>query len=510
MLDYLQKYQQVSKELRDKISSPEVMAAIDKIESEYGIDMATIVIRLMIKDIDYNNLENFLLKECGVEGDKIPQLTAEIKSKVLAGVMDSLTKEKNEQPIAKDTVPVSKSAHFYFSPEDEEEIRSIAKNININNSEELEAGYNKKIIDVMGKLNIVFSASFMADRFHQILKTYLRCIRDRIETELTLCKPFEAGGLSFDKDLARKVIDLASQDVETMINEPATKENITEKTNGFRDKLSELQAVGMRDIEYDLAAELAKKEQLKQAVSPVTEERKGLDVIDILSPVADEKPVAIPVVPITPSQEQKKEDVILIPDKKENIIKEPTITIKPLDVDHELMPPTPAIQKNITYTFKPQLIKPEPAKEPVPEPISEPTPEPIPEKINFIRPPLMEGKVKMEDVKQVPIVMDPIDELKYLNLINFRRISKNPNEAIVKIKLKIDLLFREKFSRGLEAVKAWRMSPVNQLYLMLGQNCIETNSDIDTIISSRKAQNKETLEKEEFEAIMDLNKGLRH
>lgn len=503
MLDYLQKYQQVPKQLRDKISGPEAMAAIDQIEKDYGIDMATIVIRLMIKDIEYHNLEKFLLTEAGIKQDRIAPLLSEINSKVLFGVMAYLNPVKTEAPIIRNIKPATRSAHFYFSPEDEEEIRSIAQNIDMTNSEELEAGYDKKIINVMSKLNIVFSASFMADRFHQILKTYLRGIRDKIETELTLCKPFEAGGLSFDKDLAKKVIDYADQNIN--IEELKIEKNIQINANDFRDKLSELQSVGMRDIEYDLASELAKKEQAKPAADKAIPAKNEPDELDPFS--VAQTPIPPPVQTRSVSEEK---EVVLIPDKKEISAKEPVVVIKPLDTDHELMPPTPAISKNITYTFKPQFIKPEPAKPDVPEPKQDPAPEPIPEKIAFIRPPLSEGKVKMEDVKQVPIVMDPIDELKYLNLTNFRRISTNPDEAIVKIKLKIDLLYREKFSRGLEAVKAWRMSPVNRLYLLLGQICIENNSDIDSVIDSRKSQNLETLEKNEFEAIMDLNKGLRH
>ena len=72
------------------------------------------------------------------------------------------------------------------------------------------------------------------------------------------------------------------------------------------------------------------------------------------------------------------------------------------------------------------------------------------------------GKIKMEDVKFEPKTMGPIDELRHMNLINFRRFDKDPFKAVEKIKEKISL-FENEYRKKLEGIKAWRLSPLNKL-----------------------------------------------
>ena len=118
-------------------------------------------------------------------------------------------------------------------------------------------------------------------------------------------------------------------------------------------------------------------------------------------------------------------------------------------------------------------------------------------------------KVKVEDVKYVPRVMSPLDELKYLDLVNFRRLDKEPGKIVEKIKNKIDLLAEDGYGLRLEGVKFWRMSPVSRLYLEIGRLSISRNKPVDVIIEERKIAGGEFLTSEEFKAIMDLNKSLR-
>jgi len=120
-----------------------------------------------------------------------------------------------------------------------------------------------------------------------------------------------------------------------------------------------------------------------------------------------------------------------------------------------------------------------------------------------------ESKVRVEDVKFVPRVMGPIDELKFLDLINWRRLDKEPAKITKKVKEKIELLEEESYAKRLEGIRCWRLSPVNRLYLAMGQASISNNQPVDVIIEERKKQGEEYLTSQEFEAIMDLNRELR-
>ena len=56
MFDYLDKFNNLSSELKSAVSSPEVVRQIDELEKKYQIDLAAFIMRIMIKEINTNNL----------------------------------------------------------------------------------------------------------------------------------------------------------------------------------------------------------------------------------------------------------------------------------------------------------------------------------------------------------------------------------------------------------------------------------------------------------------------
>ena len=52
MITYLEKFNSLPKELRDKISSHEVMTIIGELERKYAISLASVVMRVMIKELN--------------------------------------------------------------------------------------------------------------------------------------------------------------------------------------------------------------------------------------------------------------------------------------------------------------------------------------------------------------------------------------------------------------------------------------------------------------------------
>ena len=119
------------------------------------------------------------------------------------------------------------------------------------------------------------------------------------------------------------------------------------------------------------------------------------------------------------------------------------------------------------------------------------------------------GKVKMEDVKHVPKLSGPIDELKEMDLKHFRRLEDDAKGAVKKIKDKISFLEEEGYGKKLAGVKAWRQSPLNKTYLRIGQEAIKNKKGISIAIAEKQEENSDFLTEPEFEAIMALNKSLR-
>ena len=105
--------------------------------------------------------------------------------------------------------------------------------------------------------------------------------------------------------------------------------------------------------------------------------------------------------------------------------------------------------------------------------------------------------------------MGPVEELRSLNLIDFRRLSNNPRQAIAMINEKINLLEQESFGQRLAGIKAWRESDLYRLYLEIGRQSLQQGRLVKEIVGERIKNSQPALTEGEFEAIMDLNKNLR-
>lgn len=127
-----------------------------------------------------------------------------------------------------------------------------------------------------------------------------------------------------------------------------------------------------------------------------------------------------------------------------------------------------------------------------------------------VRAPLDARKPLMTDIKGPPKVMGPVDELANLSVVEFRRLGGTPQAATEKIKAKIDILEAESLLKQSEGIRAWQNSPVNQLYLILGQEALNTGRQVEDVVQQRTLSQQPVLTKQEFDAIADLNKRLRY
>lgn len=493
MLEYLQKFNNLPKDLRDKVSTPAVMSAIEELEKRYEANLAAAVMKIMVKEIDVNNAAEYLMNELGIGGVKAKQLERELKQKVFLNLADYLgikkadedEKEQIDELIAqaarkeKAAKPVpAQSADFYFHPEDEEEIRELAKKTDIGAKANVLDDNNNienKLNEIIKKTEINFGSEILVERFRQILKTYIRGIRDKISTKQTLNKPLDSGGLGFDNNSADQVLLVADGvmksaspvEKDEALNPTLSGRGLSnEASRNFAARQPLFKARGIsavRDAEYDLAGELKKKDSFKM---------NKLDTGHELAP----PPPSLSREEGSPALLKSSDGAIPKAVNTEGVNLISDIKVKPLPV--------------IDYTAPAEqvMIK---------------RPDGMKDKAK------PEGKVKMEDVKFMPKIFGPVDELQYMDLASFRRLAKNPANIAAKIKEKINLLEEDSFIKRMEGIKAWRSNPINRLYLQMGQAGISENKPISAIIEERQAAGQECLNNQEFEAVTDLNKSLR-
>ncbi|MBU1164257.1 hypothetical protein KKA15_01695 [Patescibacteria group bacterium] len=136
------------------------------------------------------------------------------------------------------------------------------------------------------------------------------------------------------------------------------------------------------------------------------------------------------------------------------------------------------------------------------------------EKIQFTQKPKLvyssQPQYQNSDLEYKTKLIGPIEELRQLTIVDFRRLAKNPREATDKIFDKVKILREDSFVDGIKAVKAWQTSSLNQLYLSLGRQSINDSQNLENIIDLRIANNEDYLTINEFKAIMDFNKKLRN
>jgi len=468
MFDYIDKFNKLPKAIRDKISPTGPMANINALENKYKVNLVPVVMRIMIKEIDLKKLPIFLASEFNLEKKQASKLAGDIRDNILSAVADYLglalreREEQNREKEANIKLKLTKepavdlkqenkpdsgkksSADFFFSSEDEEEIKEVAEKIN-GYGDNFNNRIEEQLSNIIAKVEINFGSEDLTNRFREIIKIYLRGVRDKVDTKQTLMKTFMAGGLGFDQESANTVMEVVDQQkngqINTKIKAPA-KIKLPEDLVDKRDK--EAKFLGRRDADYDLVKALEKKKQ----------------------------------------DREEKTKTQLSPQPESGIIK-----IKPTKKSEEL---------DLISSSQLEI------KEPV-DPASAYNHQPRP--ANYDK--NASGKIKMSDVKHVPKIMGPIDELKYLDLANWRRLSPDKNKIKDKILKKIKLLEEEGYDKRIAGVKAWRQSPVNKLYLVMGQESINENKPIDIIIQERKAAGKEVLDNEEFNTVLDLNKDLK-
>lgn len=416
MLGYLQKFNSLPDVLKQKVSNAEAMKKIEALERKYNIALAALIMKVMVKEIDPGNLREYLMKE-NLDERQAEDLALDLKKNIfsfVSPVFPAIPAMPDPEQLK------AKGASFFFSADDEEEIRKLSNLIiKQENPEIVSESIDNKLKRIISMAGINFGSADLAERFSRILRTYLQGIRNKIDAKAALIKPFLSGGLSFDEDSAEKVMILAGKILNSKSAAPIKPLP--------KIKIPELEK---RDAAYDFSK---------------------------LSPKLD---TAHELAPLTPKVVKKEPEKEKIPEKKK----------------------IPAVEENKNTIVKRRF-----------------------ESENSIS----GQKIKIEDVKYIPRVMEPIDEIKYMDLTNFRRLDNDPFKSADKIKSKIDLFEQESYGKKLESVKLWRSSPINKLYLEIGNSSIGGNKPVDVIMEERKKNNQEYLTADEFKAIMDLNKSLR-
>ncbi|MBM3204439.1 hypothetical protein FJZ48_00445 [Candidatus Uhrbacteria bacterium] len=114
------------------------------------------------------------------------------------------------------------------------------------------------------------------------------------------------------------------------------------------------------------------------------------------------------------------------------------------------------------------------------------------------------------DTIQAPVKLVGLgEELAGITLAEFRRLSKDPNQAIEKLRQKFETLKNESFDRWTEGIEAWRQSPLQKQYLTLVAQSFAAGKPVAELVVEKRAKDPSLPTPEELSAIIKLNSEIQ-
>lgn len=439
MFDYLQQFNNLPKNLRDQVSSSRAMALILELEEKYKVDLAIVVMKLMVKSLSFSNLPTYLSGELLLTPDAANQLIRELKEKLFAPLADYLG------------------------------LASAIRALDL----------DKDIGVIIREAGLVLPSAVAVSRFKNIVATYVRGVRNKIDTRGTLAKDVKIGGLNLSSEEIDRVLKICDTRV--------SKDSVVAPAAAPAARVApRAPLVAPAVSEYNLKQALAKGETKPVVRAPLDtshELAESKAQLDLPKPTAPASPRSTaptpPIVPPAPSVAPLKPTVGV---KIINPVSRPASHLESLRPSApKIAPAAPAAPVSLAAA---RTL----AGRQAPAPSN-------------IRP-------QMHDIKPMPKVMGPIEELQFLDIVNFRRLAATPAEITSKILTKIKLLEKDGYDKMVAGVRAWRQSPASRLYLRLGQEAIAQGRPLKEIIDARQNAGQDYLSLDEIKAIVSLNSQL--
>lgn len=487
MFDYLQQFNNLPKELRDKVSSPSAMAALAELEKKYQVDLAMAVMKVMIKSAAVKNLPAYFTSDLNLSQTDAENLARELTAKVFINVSDYLGLEKH--------------------------IKGL----------DLDADINL----IISEAGLVLPSADLVNRFKGVLSTYLKGIRSKIAARDAFSKEVNFGGLNLSSQEIDRVFKVCEQKTFKSLEVNLAAVSKLPAPQSRLDKI--IASADGASSEYNLKQAIASGQIKKpEAIIPKIVAPIKLDTSHELETPEKELDLPLPEKELNLPLPEKAEKIdldkiapkIKVSDLGITPIAIPPIIVPPIAVPPiapSVVPPTPTkpvapiapavnkaqqIEKPVKTGFFGQTLKPVPPIARVAQPEQKPVVAARPTFAPSI------SKQVMHDIKPMPKVMGPLEELQFLDLLNFRRLGKTPTEITAKIFSKIKLLEADGYDKMVAGVHAWRQSPVNRLYLKMVQESMAKGLKIKDFTLTVQKDSQNYLSLEEIEAILAMNSQL--
>jgi len=473
MEDTIKQFILLPSHIKAAVSSPRAMEQLEAIEDRYQVKLADIVMRVACKTVPVSGIEHTLVSTLKIDEERAKEIGSDLRNTVLAQIANYL----GFLPSAAGQKAASAAydASLHVDPRDPEITQHASKLKFEPKQEGFDAqAFAKKLVSD----NHLSFDPVLAKRFEKIVEARLVDVRDKDQTKDLLMRNEKVGGMEISGPMAEQIMTVIER-------------------------------------EHDRIHALHLK---VKTVSDVTPAKSSLEVKpspELLKHPMMSHPVfkPRPVQPVIPKKEALQP------------IRPPVKSMPPVQpqATQAAMPPVAPIKPAVSALGASRVPSPQPRPRPdMQVPTKAPQPQGLPRVELRERPqadvphfmPRMfrdtdKAKMTMSDIVPPAKLVGPVDELGMMTIKDFRMLGQSTSESASRIKEKIRMLERESYQKRYEGIKAWRNSPLMNMYLSIGRDSMEQNKNIDRIIADRQREEKETLTADEFEIIANLNSHLR-
>ncbi len=519
--------------------------------SGVGLDEATAMLMAQAADAEFNTLgsKGIVVVPDDVYANELQQQAATVAAAAAAAESARAVAEVAH-------IEADKPTAATVLPEDLAEIEALKQKAAETKPTSDPAALAERYVDqAVAESGLKLVDIDMLRRFRLLVSLYLRDLRDSMETQAKLTMPTASGGMGMtdaDADMLMQALSKIRESFEAEFAKNATLEKTVYVAEQARKQLLDQEIADKREAEEmdKRYSALVKRSGIKV---PAKEEPSAPTapampsaprIITVVAapvetvPAASAEPEPVPqaeAAPLVSSPAFETEAEVKTVPPPLNLPGEAPAAVTPqpaVSAPIEVIKPAVSEQPSPLPTMPPPMTKPAPVPAPMtvspaPKPTPVPTmaaPMPAP-----VRPPVapipmpiapavrptpaqvaqpVPAKPVVADIKYTPRLTGPVEELRSLTLKDFVRLSKDPREATLKIKDKIDLLGEQSFEVKTQGIKAWQDSETNRLYLEILRQSLEGKPVIE-VITERESSGKPTLNKAQFDSIMALNRTLR-
>ncbi|MFA6908427.1 MAG: hypothetical protein WC289_00905 [Patescibacteria group bacterium] len=365
---------------------------------------------------------------------------------------------------------------YFVEAEDEEDILHHRNKISHFNTPEQVINIDGIIKGIISSNQVQFPDDVMEKRFMQIIRSHLMEMRNEMETEEALTRSEKIGGMGYEPSLARRLMvdientaaRLREQGILTSLRSSIAKAGPS-SAPVYAPKIP---FPSPRTAAPARPAPAVETERLEPRVGPA----RMTDAAQFDEAQHTQQETVTP-----PPVLQKGKSTVSVVDQSP--------ATRPISVS--VHPPTESVQ-----SVQPQSVHGNPEQSP----------------LKMQRPSSLERPVLSDIVKtpQVRKMLGPVDELADLTVTDFRRLGSTVEESKKHVIEKVALLEDESYAMRSAGIKAWRRSPLFQLYMDIGRQSIETGKAVSAVVAERAEAKKETITSDEFGAIADLNRVLQY